>query len=75
MPIYEFHCDSCNKDFEELVPIGTESIPCPSCASKEVRRRVSICAFSSSGRMLTTASSSSCAGCTAATCSSCSIQR
>lgn len=71
MPIYEFVCNSCSKEFEELVPYGTEKAPCPACGGTDVRKLVSMVAFSAGGKMTTTASSSGCASCTSSSCSSC----
>ncbi len=41
MPIYEFSCESCGARFEGLVPVGTESIPCPECSAERTRRVLS----------------------------------
>jgi putative FmdB family regulatory protein len=40
MPIYDFRCESCGAEFEELVPAG-ELPPCPSCGAPEPRRLLS----------------------------------
>jgi len=47
MPIYEYNCPDCGKDFETLVLGPKEKVRCPKCASKKVRRRLSC--FSLSG--------------------------
>jgi putative FmdB family regulatory protein len=32
MPIYEYHCEKCDHDFEELLPTTTSPAPpCPKC--------------------------------------------
>jgi putative FmdB family regulatory protein len=41
MPIYEFHCENCQADFDDLVPAGTEHAPCPECGSERTVRRYS----------------------------------
>jgi putative FmdB family regulatory protein len=42
MPIYEFVCEGCAQDFEELVSMGGEpSVACPSCGGSEVTKRFS----------------------------------
>ena len=69
MPIYEFRCDRCQHEFEELVPTGTASIPCPKCGGTETQRLASAAAFSSGGKMTTTGSG--CSSCSATTCSGC----
>jgi putative FmdB family regulatory protein len=71
MPIYEFRCEDCAKDFEELVRSGTETLPCPTCGGGKVHRLVSKVAFSSGGKMTTTASSSGCGSCSSSSCSGC----
>ncbi len=72
MPLYEFRCEDCQKDFEELVRTGTETMPCPTCGGEHVHRLISRVAFSSGGKMTTTASSSSnCSGCSSGSCSGC----
>ncbi len=48
MPIYEYHCDKCNKDFERLV-FGNEQPDCPSCNSKKVKKLMSASTFYSRG--------------------------
>ncbi len=43
MPIYEFSCCTCGKDFEKLV-FGSEeySATCPECGSDDTRKRFSV---------------------------------
>lgn len=53
MPIYEFKCRTCEKEFEELVlpwlPSASQQPECPSCHGTDVERTLSICAVSSEG--------------------------
>jgi putative FmdB family regulatory protein len=42
MPIYEYHCTGCGRTFEELVRSASEKIACPSCASADVKRLLSV---------------------------------
>ncbi len=42
MPIYEFQCKKCGKDFEDLVARRGDKSPCPKCGSKKVERKVSV---------------------------------
>ena len=74
MPIYEYHCNNCNQDFEYLV-FGKEDTVCPSCNKKKVTRLLSACGFVSKGgsgeTVRKSASTSSCAGCSATSCSTC----
>ncbi|MBW1815237.1 MAG: zinc ribbon domain-containing protein [Deltaproteobacteria bacterium] len=72
MPIYEYHCNGCNNNFEALV-FGNEKPVCDSCNSKKVSKLMSTCGFVSKGSgVSSSASGSSCSGCTATSCSSCS---
>ncbi len=74
MPIYEYHCENCGEDFEYLV-FGREKPDCTSCESTNVNKLMSACGFISKGNggetVKTSASTSSCNGCTAGSCSSC----
>ncbi|MEW6114501.1 MAG: zinc ribbon domain-containing protein [Thermodesulfobacteriota bacterium] len=48
MPIFEFECCRCGKEFERLVFASEEgSVACPECGSKETKKVVSV--FSCSG--------------------------
>jgi putative FmdB family regulatory protein len=38
VPLYDFTCQACGAEFEELVAAGVTP-PCPTCGSREVRRR------------------------------------
>ncbi len=42
MPIFEFVCKDCEKIFEELIfGINTDGVVCPTCGSKQVRKKMS----------------------------------
>jgi putative FmdB family regulatory protein len=43
MPIYEFSCCKCGRDFEKLV-FGSEKsrATCPDCGSEDTRKRYSV---------------------------------
>ncbi|MFO7557491.1 MAG: zinc ribbon domain-containing protein [Desulfobacterales bacterium] len=74
MPIYEYHCKKCDKNFEYLVFGSDEPTGCPSCGGKKVTRLMSACGFKTKGRGGETVSSSagsSCGGCSASSCSGC----
>ena len=74
MPIYEYHCEKCQKDFECLV-FGSETPECPGCCSTDVCRLMSACGFVSKGgggqTTKTAAADSGCSGCSATACSTC----
>jgi putative FmdB family regulatory protein len=40
MPLYEYHCDECDSDFEELVSARVEDddVICPTCGATKVER-------------------------------------
>lgn len=74
MPIYEYQCQKCGKQFEQLV-FGDESPNCPKCDSPKVGKLMSCCGFVSKGAggetVATTAGASSCGGCSASSCAGC----
>ncbi len=66
MPLYEFVCASCGKEFEELVFKQDEVVACPKCGKTKVKRLMSRVAFKcEGGSMRTTAGGggSSCSTC------------
>jgi len=46
MPIFEYICKNCKKDFEKLVFAGEDkNISCPECKSLEVEKKMSATSF------------------------------
>jgi putative FmdB family regulatory protein len=45
MPIHEFACKKCKKEFEELVLSSRETIHCPKCKSSQVKKLMSAAAI------------------------------
>lgn len=46
MPIFEYQCQSCKKEFEKLIFAGEEErIQCPACRSREVKKKMSATSF------------------------------
>jgi putative FmdB family regulatory protein len=46
MPIFEYHCNHCKKEFERLVFAGEEgTVHCPECASMEITKKMSATSF------------------------------
>lgn len=46
MPIFEYKCKQCDKNFERLVFAGEEkNVFCPECKSKEVHKEMSATSF------------------------------
>ncbi len=77
MPIYEYFCDKCHKEFEELV-FGDELPNCPHCGVARCQKLMSRPCLhrggaSGDGSMATSASSSSskCGGCSGGNCATC----
>lgn len=40
MPLYEFVCEICGCQFEELCSVNTSEIACPACGSAQTCRKV-----------------------------------
>jgi putative FmdB family regulatory protein len=73
MPIFEFHCNDCGKDFERLVFGGDPQVECPVCNKPNCERLMSAC-NAKVGAKLTASSGgggASCTGCSATSCSTC----
>ena len=51
MPMYEFLCGNCEKDFETIVSSAqaVDLVECPECGSRKVHKKLSVFAKSSSG--------------------------
>jgi len=48
MPLFEYQCKSCSKEFELLVR-GSETPACPACRSTELEKRLSVFAAHAGG--------------------------
>jgi putative FmdB family regulatory protein len=50
MPVYEFKCKECEKEFEKFVVSYSQisSVRCPECGSEKVTKKVSACAVGGS---------------------------
>jgi putative FmdB family regulatory protein len=43
MPLYEFHCDKCGKEYTELRNINDAGPSlCPGCSSDKTKRKISL---------------------------------
>ncbi|MDD4732610.1 MAG: zinc ribbon domain-containing protein [Desulfovibrio sp.] len=85
MPIYEFKCRDCGKEFEEIVLGSDETVTCPECRSTATQQLISRCGFKTGGGAPASGgedaapkpqyrgigSGSGCAGCSGGNCSSC----
>ncbi|WP_029896710.1 FmdB family zinc ribbon protein [Desulfohalovibrio reitneri] len=76
MPIFEYKCAACGREFEELV-FGDQAPACPDCASHDTKKLMSSCRHKhgggSSGLDFTppTGSGGGCSGCSGGSCSTC----
>ena len=52
MPIYEFACQSCQQEFEMLVPSHRTTVACPRCRSGDVEKLFSAFAVRGGGRSM-----------------------
>ncbi|MCX5886014.1 MAG: zinc ribbon domain-containing protein [Proteobacteria bacterium] len=76
MPIFEFRCRKCGKEFEELILSSDPDPCCPQCQGNEVDKLLSAFSFSSKGgssdAVSTSASrSGGCSSCSSKSCSTC----
>ncbi len=78
MPIYEYTCNGCDKNFETLV-MGNSKPECPYCDSQDLSRLMSACGFisKSSGpgneTQVKSSASPGCGTCSSSSCSSCGV--
>jgi putative FmdB family regulatory protein len=72
MPIFEFHCQNCQDDFEKIV-LGTNTkVKCPRCESGKVRKKLSAFSFKSGSKSVAASNSGGgCGGCSSHHCSTC----
>lgn len=47
MPIYEFRCNNCHKQFETLVRNSSETVECKFCDSSNIKKLISAHAITS----------------------------
>ena len=52
MPVYEYRCRGCGKDFEKYLPRTSSGVACPTCDSADVTRKLSIFGMKSDGSLL-----------------------
>jgi putative FmdB family regulatory protein len=52
MPIYEYRCSACDREFERYLPTGGTAVACPACSSADVRRKLSVVRFKSGGDVM-----------------------
>lgn len=52
MPLYEYRCAGCGAEFERYVSTAAGAVACPVCASPDVKRKLSLFAFRTTGPSL-----------------------
>lgn len=63
MPLYEFRCQKCGAEFEQIVfSTDREPIKCPICTASKIERLLSIFSSSNPAGDLGTSAASSCGG-------------
>ncbi len=71
MPLFDFICRACGKEFEALV-MGSSKPHCPECQSEDLQKQMSVFARRSGGDSSSSGSSGSGSGCSSCSSSSCS---
>ena len=74
MPVYEYVCEDCGREFDALRTMqqADAPAPCESCGSDHTQRKLSVFFAQSSGRTVPGTSGGGCAGCAGGSCSTCS---
>ena len=62
MPLFEYQCQSCSKEFELLVR-GSETPECPSCRSTALQKRLSVFAAHANGESRKMSAPGPCGAC------------
>ncbi len=73
MPIFEYKCLDCSKEFETLVLDADDKIMCYSCSSKNLDKQFSPFGIKAEGKVASAGISSSGCGCTPVSCG-CSVR-
>lgn len=73
MPIYEYVCKDCHKEFESLRSMSQAdaSIACTACGGENTHRKPSVCYSESGGKALAGSSSAACGSCSGGSCAGC----
>jgi len=75
MPLFEYICQKCGEEFEELVLNASEKVKCPKCSSSRVKKKMSVFAHKSGENFRPSTSGSSCSTCSATSCATCGIKK
>ena len=50
MPLFEYKCQACGREFEVLILRESQAVECPACGGTEVERLISMFAVNSEAR-------------------------
>jgi putative FmdB family regulatory protein len=70
MPLFDFICRSCGREFEFLL-LGGDRPFCPTCGSDDLQKQISSFSSRSAGKGGSGSGSSGCSGCAGGSCSTC----
>ncbi len=70
MPIFEYQCNQCGQEFEQLVFKLSEAVQCPACQGHEVKKKFSAFGMKSGGKFVPS-SGNSCGSCSSHSCAGC----
>lgn len=70
MPLFDFKCNKCGKEFETLV-MGSDKPVCPECGSDDLEKLMSSYACRRSRGSGSEGGSGGCAGCSGGSCATC----
>ncbi|MBI4637573.1 MAG: zinc ribbon domain-containing protein [Candidatus Rokubacteria bacterium] len=59
MPIYEYRCRACGREFETYVATAATAVACPHCDGVEVTRTLSVFGLKTDGAFLPSAAAGS----------------
>ncbi|UCG77595.1 MAG: zinc ribbon domain-containing protein [Nitrospirota bacterium] len=69
MPIYEYSCNNCGKEFELLV-FGSSAVSCPHCENSDITKKMSTFGMSGVDKPFA-GTDTGCTSCSKTSCSSC----
>ncbi len=70
MPIYEYTCVQCGREFEKLIFRTSDTVACPTCEGHDVKKKFSVFGMKS-GSTFVSSSGSSCGSCASHSCATC----
>jgi putative FmdB family regulatory protein len=63
MPIYEYRCNECEREFEKYVQSAQAAVACPGCQSARITRRLSVLGLRRAGSTFATGGMTGGGGC------------